>query len=76
MSRAGSCRLSVDTYTTQEVIEDEINAKYVAHDDFTDVIDTIEEMVNEVKSKLGDISGIDIIDEANEILEKLGYYIY
>lgn len=76
MSRTESCRLSVETYTTQEVIEDERNDKYVGYGDFTGVIDTIEDMVNEIKSKLEDIRGIDIIDEANEILEKLGYYIY
>lgn len=41
-----------------------------------DVIQNIEDMVNRIKYKLEDIKGIDIIDEANELLEELGDYIY
>lgn len=76
MSRIDSCRRTVETYTTHEVIEDECNDKYVEFSDFEGVIDTIEDMVRNMDRELDDIKGLEPIDNVKKILDDLSRYLY
>lgn len=71
-SRMNPSYRNYDVYDAEEIKEDrELDDSFVLATDVKEDLDSIEDKVNEIRDILKPIRGLDIIDEAKEILDKL-----
>ena len=66
--------LNNNLYTSQETIE--YDFVYTTKDETINILDEIENRVNEIKQILESIKGIEIIDDAKNLLELLSRDLY
>jgi len=66
--------LDINSYTKEETVE--YNFVYTAKDEAINILDEIENRVNEIKEILKPIQGIEMIDDAKNLLELLSRDLY
>lgn len=69
----------VTIYESTEICEEQgidNNTKWIEHDEFIKVIDSIESDLNAISELLKSIEGLDLIDDAKELLRDLIVDVY